>query len=435
MLDMANPLISEHFLSRQPSAIRTAQINFAKRKDQVDAINTAIGNVTLPMHPVMIERMYNLDAKESPFADGSVQYTATIGMEETCSAVLNVISASGVNTKGLFAQITDGGSSAMELLVLGVCGPAGTKERPLLMIDAAYTNYLSMADRVGRKTVSVIRNLGLDGKFTLPDMDQIEKKIQEEKPGALMVIPYDNPTGHFYSQKTLIELAKLCVKYNLWLASDEAYRELYYVDNEISSTIWKLTEADVPGITGRRISIESASKTGNACGLRIGALVTDNELFHEKSVAEYTANLCANAIGQYIYGALAHLDSKELNRWFVQQRNYYKALMTQVSQDLKAAVPGLIVSSPDASIYSVIDVRKIAKPGFNALDFVLYCATKGSVNIGGKNYTLLVSPMNGFYQNSIDGPGVTQMRIAYVESPERMKLVPELFARLFSSYK
>jgi aspartate aminotransferase len=323
----------------------------------------------------------------------------------------------------------------MELMIVGVCGAAGSGKHPLLTIDAAYTNYLAMAERTGRKTVGVVRTLDRDGNFTLPDMDEIEKTIQKEKPGALLIIPYDNPTGHFYNQDMLKSIGELCVKYNLWMVSDEAYRELFYLDNESSSSIWKLTEKDVPGITGRRISIESTSKTWNACGLRVGALVTDNEVFHEKSVAEYTANLCANAIGQYIYGALAHLDSAEINRWFGQQRQYYRTLMTQVSRDLKESVPGLIVSSPDAAIYSVIDVREITGAGFNALDFVLRCAQEGSVNIGGKNYTLLVSPMSGFYQNHSDNPGITQMRIAYVEPPDRMKLVPELFSKLFASYK
>jgi len=64
---------------------------------------------------------------------------------------------------------------------------------------------------------------------------------------------------------------------------------------------------------------------------------------------------------------------------------------------LKEKLPGIIVSSPDASIYSVVDVKNIAKPGFDSLDFVLFCAQKGSVTKDGKDYTLLVSPMAGFY--------------------------------------
>ena len=101
----------------------------------------------------------------------------------------------------------------------------------------------------------------------------------------------------------MIEYASLCVKYNLWIISDEAYRELAYEKGKETSSIWTLTNKDVPGIEGRRISLETASKVWNACGLRIGAIITDNALCYEKSVAEYTANLSANTLGQYIFGA------------------------------------------------------------------------------------------------------------------------------------
>jgi aspartate aminotransferase len=110
-----------------------------------------------------------------------------------------------------------------------------------------------------------------------------------------VVIPYDNPTGHFYDQDSMIALAQLCVKHDLRMISDEAYRELFYIDKPATS-IRGITDKEVPGIEGRRISIETASKVWNACGLRVGALVTDNKEFHEKSVAEYTANLCTNVI-------------------------------------------------------------------------------------------------------------------------------------------
>jgi len=125
----------------------------------------------------------------------------------------------------------------MELLTIGCCGPAGTDKNPLLLIDAAYTNYIALAQRVGRKTVSVTRNLEDDGKFTLPDISEIEKTIEETKPGALVVIPYDNPTGHYYDHQAMVTLGKLCVKHDLWMVSDEAYRELKYTDAEVSS-VW-----------------------------------------------------------------------------------------------------------------------------------------------------------------------------------------------------
>ena len=147
-----DPTLSAHFAGRKPSVIRLAQIEFARRTDTVEAINVAIGNVSLPMHPAMIERLRTAGEPGSPFADGVVQYTATVGREETNQAFKNVIAASGFPTDLLHGQITDGGSQAMELVVVGCCGPAGSDESPLMLIDAAYTNYKSFADRLGRRT-------------------------------------------------------------------------------------------------------------------------------------------------------------------------------------------------------------------------------------------------------------------------------------------
>ncbi len=432
---MKKPQLSEHFKGRNPSAIRLAQIEFMKRRDRVNRINVAIGNVSLPMHPAMIRRMRTLDAPESPFREGVVKYTATVGMEEARQAFKNIIASSDFETTGLHIQVTDGGSQAMELVILGVCGPAESREKPLLLIDPAYTNYSLMAARLGRKVVSVRRCLSRAGTFELPDTVEIVRIIEKYKPGGIVIIPYDNPTGNFYDLDTLKKIARLCVKYNMWMISDEAYRELLYMGGETSS-IWGITEEIVPGIEGRRLSIETASKVWNACGLRIGALITDSRQFHEKAVAENTANLCPNAIGQYIFGSLAHENRHDLREWYKRQRDYYKKVISTVNEELKKRLPGVIVSNPDASIYSVIDVRDVVDDGFEARDFVLYCAREGGVTIDDEVWTLLVAPMEGFY-NSAPGeknPGATQMRVAYVEPLDKIRRVPLLFSILLKQY-
>ncbi|MGD9546313.1 MAG: aminotransferase class I/II-fold pyridoxal phosphate-dependent enzyme [Candidatus Krumholzibacteriia bacterium] len=432
---MADPRLSAHFASRQPSVIRLAQIEFASRTDGTEALNTAIGNVSLPMHPAMQERLRTLGAAPSPFAGGVVKYTATVGLPETNAAFRNIIAASGFPTEGLLTQVTDGGSQAMELVVVGCCGPAGSRERPLLLIDAAYTNYKAFAERLGRATVSITRNLGQDGRFSLPGIDEIESVIREHRPGAMVVIPYDNPTGQLYDRRSLAALGRLCVEYGMWMISDEAYRELYYSGDEPIS-VWGLTEQDVPGITGRRISIETASKVWNACGLRIGGLVTDSPEFHKRAVAENTAGLCSNIIGQWIFAGLAAESHADLQAWFARQRDYYRGMLQTFTDRTRQLLPGVIVSRPDASIYSVVDVRDIAPADFDALQFVLYCAREGKVEIEGRPLTLLTAPMAGFYSVPGGGPnpGRTQMRIAYVESPENMALVPDLLAGLLERY-
>ncbi|MGE5677963.1 MAG: pyridoxal phosphate-dependent aminotransferase [Pseudomonadota bacterium] len=435
---MSKPVLSAHFESRTPSDVRLAQMKYEERKVKPQAvINVGIGNVSLPTNPAMQERMFNLGAPESPFAKGVIRYSTTAGVVECQDAFKNILKCEGFDTSKLFVQITDGGSAAMELLLLGVCGPAGSSEKPLMVIDPAYTNYISFAERVGRKIVTVTRGLGENGKFSLPELNTIEEAIKKHNPGALLVIPYDNPTGQFYDYETLKGLASLCVKYNMWFVSDEAYRELFYEEDKKLVSIWGVTDADVPGIEGRRMSIETTSKVWNACGLRIGGLITDSPEFNNRSVAEYTANLCANVIGQYIFGALAHQTKEQIADWCKGIREYYKELIFNVYNGLKKQEPGLIVSSPDASIYSVIDVRNVVKPGFDCIDFVLYCAGEGSVNLDGVETTLLVAPMKGFYNvpKGEKNPGSTQFRISFVETPEKMAKVPELFVKLLRQYE
>lgn len=122
---------------------------------------------------------------------------------------------------------------------------------------------------------------------------------------------------------------------------------------------------------------------------------------------------------------------------YAKQRTYYGGMLESVTNDFKSLLPGIIVSSPDASLYSVVDVKPIAKAGFDVNEFVLYCASKGNVEINGKNLTLLVAPMTGFYSVNAgeENPGKTQMRIAYILSPEEMKLVPVLFKKLFEEFE
>lgn len=185
----------------------------------------------------------------------------------------------------------------MELLLLGV---SDANDRPIMLIDPAYTNYLAFASRTNRNIVTIPRTLSEDGHFVLPTPEILESFIQQHKPSALVVIPYDNPTGQLYTPADMQMIAELCVRYNMWMVSDEAYRELHYGQGHLVS-VWQLNDNMVPGIQGRRISIETASKVWNACGLRIGALVTDNADFYQQSVAENTAGLCSNVIGQYIF--------------------------------------------------------------------------------------------------------------------------------------
>ena len=250
------PLISKHFESRLPSVIRQAQITFSKRKDRkkIKVINVAIGNVSLPMHPKMFKRMSEIGINY--FSDGILKYTPSIGLKETRDAFIKIISADiGYTLNNVDCLITDGGSQAMEIMLLGVCGPSS--KRKILLLDPAYTNYIEIGKRLNIPIITSERLLKDDGSFEEFNLSLIENYIKLEKPSAMLLIPYDNPTGQLLKRKNFIKLAKLCVKYNLWLVSDEAYRGLSFKNNS-SCSIWSLTEKDAQGIIGRTIITKSS---------------------------------------------------------------------------------------------------------------------------------------------------------------------------------
>ena len=428
-----SPNISEHYQQREPSAIRKAQFLFNSRKDKknIDVINLAIGNITLPMHPIMIERMNALGQENSPFHNGVVKYTSSVGTQECQSAFIHSIDAELTNniSNKVKCVITDGGSQAMELMLLGVCGPSS--EKPILFIDPTYTNYIEFAKRLSIPITIYSRKLQNDGSYSDINIIDISNIIDRDNPCGIVLIPGDNPTGQQISQELIIEIAKVCVEKDIWIISDEAYRSLYYTEVGQSS-IWALDDDIVPGINGRRISIESASKMWNACGLRIGALATDNHILHNKVISEYTANLCANVIGQYIFGSISTLSKNEIRNWYQNQRTYYYSMMKELRERLLINIPSIIVSKPESALYLVIDFKNIVDDEFNIINFIEYCATKGKCMVDKNNYTMLLAPMTGFYFNSDSGK--TQARIAIVESKPLIKKVPQILSKLIKDY-
>jgi len=177
-----SPNISEHYKKREPSAIRRAQILFQSRQDgsQVEVINLAIGNISLPMHPAMLSRLKSISKPDSPFAEGVVQYTASEGTAECKTAILNSINAelSQNISNDINCVITDGGSQAMELMLLGVSGTSGGN--PIMVIDPLYTNYVEFAKRLSIPMVSLERNSNADGSIVDMMIIKIRKKIKSE---------------------------------------------------------------------------------------------------------------------------------------------------------------------------------------------------------------------------------------------------------------
>ena len=143
------PVLSNYFRNKKPSDVRLGSLKFAKREDNVELVNCAIGNVTLPMYPKMMERLVNMGQVGYGFSDGVVKYEITTGHPETIAAFKNVLTQQGFETEDLYVQVTDGASMAMQVAMLGICGEPGVDNQPLLMFDPTYTNYNSIGERLG----------------------------------------------------------------------------------------------------------------------------------------------------------------------------------------------------------------------------------------------------------------------------------------------
>ena len=167
---MKQPELSPYMMARKPSGIRLGQIKFLERKNPPILVNGSIGNVMRPMHPAMQRRLFDLGGVNSPFHNGIVPYVPTTGTDECREAFLHILRSQGFDTTGLDVLVTDGASMAMEIIMLGVCGGAGEEERPLLMFNPSYTNYDAVGLRIGRKTVTVERELNENGEFELPSV-------------------------------------------------------------------------------------------------------------------------------------------------------------------------------------------------------------------------------------------------------------------------
>lgn len=169
----------------------------------------------------------------------------------------------------------------------------------------------------------------------------------------------------------------------------------------------------------------------------MGAVITDNKEFHEKSEAEYTTNLSTNSIGQYIFGALAHESKEDITKWMKDLTGYYQKINVAMYESLQAINPGFIVSRPQSSIYLVVDVKNVVQPGFDSSDFVSYCAEKGSVLVDERPTTLLTASMAGFY-NKVEGqanPGDTQLRLSFCDPADKLKHVPYLLNELLTDFE
>ena len=356
----------------------------AKRKGR-KVYHLNIGQPDIPTPDVAMNAIRNIDLKV-------IEYSHSAGNESYRRKLAAYYHKIGINIDHTEMLITTGGSEAILFAFLSCVNPGDEVITP----EPFYANYNGFATTAGIKIVPVTSYIKED--FALPPIKEIEKKITPRTKGIIVCNP-NNPTGYLYSKEELLHLKEIVKRHDLFLFSDEAYREFCYDGAEHFSAM------NLEGIENNVIMLDSVSKRYSECGVRIGALITKNKEVIATALKFAQARLSPPGLGQ-IAGE-ASIDTpdqyfKEVNREYTARRNYMVEALNKI--------PGVYCPKPKGAFYAVVRL-----PVDDADKFAQWLLEEFESN----NQTVMVAPASGFY--STPGSGKNEVRIAYVLKIDDLK--------------
>ena len=259
----------------------------------------------------------------------------------------------------------------------------------IIVPEPAYANYMAFAVSAGAVIKTVTSTI--DTGFALPPVEKFEELITERTKAILICNP-NNPTGYLYTRREMNQIRDLVKKYDLYLFSDEVYREFIYTGSPYISA------CHLEGIENNVVLIDSVSKRYSECGIRIGALITKNPEVRKAVMKFCQARLSPPLIGQI--AAEASLDepeeySREIYDEYVERR---KCLIDGLNR-----IPGVYSPIPMGAFYTVAKL-----PVDDADKFCAWCLS----DFQWEGETIMMAPASGFY--TTPGAGRNQVRLAYV---------------------
>ena len=302
--------------------------------------------------------------------------------------------------------VTTGGSEAL-LFALGSIADFGDE---VIIPEPFYANYNGFTTASGIKVVPIISSIEDD--FALPPIEAFEKKITP-KTKAILICNPGNPTGYLYSEKEIDQLKALVLKHDIFLISDEVYREFVYEGMKHNSVM------SVKGLEQHAIMIDSVSKRYSMCGARIGCIVSKNKELIQTALKFAQARLSPPTFALIASeAALETPDSyfKEVNAEYFLRRN-------TLIEELKK-IPEVKVSVPKGAFYCIAEL-----PVKDADHFAQWLLE----NFSDQGETVMVAPASGFY--STPGSGKNQIRIAYVLNVTSLKRSVALLKLALEQYK
>lgn len=393
------PTVSHRGMEMPASPIRRLvplAMEAMKRGTKVYRLN--IGQPDLPTPPEAFEALRHIDRK-------ILEYSPSDGMLSLREKLRGYYSRFNIEVDADDIIITSGGSEAV-LFAFMACLDPGDE---IIVPEPAYANYMAFAISAGAKIVTIPSSI--DDGFRLPPMEKFEELITPRTKGILICNP-NNPTGYLYTMKEMLQLRDMVKAHDLYLFSDEVYREFCYTGAPYISAF------HLPGIENQVVLIDSVSKRYNECGIRIGALITkDKEL--RKTVMKFCqARLSPPLLGQIV--AEASIDATpeymlETYNEYVERRNL---LIDEINK-----IPGCYSPIPMGAFYTVARL-----PVDDADKFCQWCLREFEY----EGQTVFMAPASGFY--SSPELGRDEVRIAYVLNKHDLRAAMHVLRKALEAY-
>lgn len=346
-----------------------------KRGTKVYHLN--IGQPDIETPPAIMDAVRNADIKV-------LEYSHSAGNESYRRKLVQYYNSVGIDVKHDQILITTGGSEAIMFGFFTCLNPGDE----VIIPEPFYANYNGFACAAGVNVVPITSKI--ETGFALPPIDEFEKVITA-KTKAIIICSPNNPTGYLYSKEEMLALKEVCLKHNLYLFSDEAYREFCY-DGEYVSAM------HLDGLEQHVVLMDTISKRYSACGARLGAFVTKNKAVYDAAMKFAQARLSPPGLAQIMGEAAVDLPASYFDAPKAEYLSRRNLLVSRLNK-----MEGVFCPNPGGAFYAM------AKLPIDDSDTFCQWLLESFSHEG---QTVMLAPATGFYGSA--GLGKNEVRLAYV---------------------
>lgn len=369
----------------------------AAKKKGIKVYHLNIGQPDIETPPAILDAVRHAAIK-------TLEYSHSAGNESYRHKLVEYYQKNGIAVSHDQIIITTGGSEAI-LFGFFTCLNEGDE---VIIPEPFYANYNGFACAAGVKVVPITSHI--ENGFALPPITDFEKVITN-KTKAIIICSPNNPTGYLYSREEMEELKAICLKHNLYLFSDEAYREFCYDGKYVSAM-------HLEGMEEHVVLMDTISKRYSACGARLGAFVTKNKSVYDAAMKFAQARLSPPGLAQIMGEAAVDLPDnyfEEPKAEYLQRRNLMVERLNKI--------PGVFCPNPGGAFYAIAQL-----PIDNADKFCQWLLEDFSYN----NQTVMLAPATGFY--GTPGLGRNEVRLAYVLNLDSLSAAMDCLEKALEQY-